>query len=204
MSENSATSLLERARKGNIAAFGELLGLYQKCLSILAALQVDRRLQGKGSPSDIVQETFLRAHRYFPQFAGQTDAEFAAWLRSILATVIANHIRTYLGTRQRDARLEQSLTIQLDNASSVMARTLMAAGGTPSEIVVKAESVDLLSDAINRLPDDYRTTILLRDFQGLTFNEIADEMGRSVDSVQKLWIRALTQLRRSLRANQTL
>jgi RNA polymerase sigma-70 factor, ECF subfamily len=63
-------ALLARARAGDAAARGELLERYRAYLALLARLQIGRRLQGKADPADVVQETFLRAHRDFGRFAG--------------------------------------------------------------------------------------------------------------------------------------
>jgi RNA polymerase sigma-70 factor (ECF subfamily) len=187
--------LLATAKEGNLAALGDLLGLYRRYLAFLAGVQIHRRLQGRADASDLVQETCLEAHRHFAIFRGRSEAEFAAWLRSILAGLVANHVRRHLGTKQRDARLERRLQVELDDTSCGLDRGLLAQGDSPSEQAVRHESALQLADALAQLPDDYRQTIMLRNFEGLPFAEIATQMGRSVDSVQKLWVRALSQLR---------
>ena len=68
--------LLSRARKGDGECLGELLTLYRNYLTLLAGTQLERRLRPRVSPSDIVQETMLRAHRHFGQFKGRSEAEF--------------------------------------------------------------------------------------------------------------------------------
>src|SRR6266404_6272812 len=90
---------LGMARSGDEEAHGELLAAYRPYLTLLAQTQISRRLQGKADAADLVQEAFLEAHRHFNGFRGQTDAEFSVWLRSILAGVIANHVRRYLRTK---------------------------------------------------------------------------------------------------------
>jgi RNA polymerase sigma-70 factor (ECF subfamily) len=177
---------------------GELLSVYRNYLLFLASIQIDRRLQGKAGDSDLVQETYLRAHCHFQQFRGHTEGEFAAWLRGILVGVVANHVRSYLGTKQRDARLERGLAVEIEGVSGILDRGLVAATNSPSQDAVRHESSLLLAEALQRLPEDYRRTIILRDFEGLSFADIATRMGRSVDSVQKLWVRALAQLRQGL------
>src|ERR1700741_3399289 len=89
---------LRLARAGRLEARGPLLELYRSYLTLLARLQISRRLQGKLDPADLVQETFLKAHRYFSQFQGTTEAEWVAWLRQILASTLANQVRHYCGT----------------------------------------------------------------------------------------------------------
>ena len=77
--------LIDRAKAGENEALGELLAAYRRYLRLLAGMQIDRRLQGKADASDLVQETCLEAHRHFEMFRGQSEGEFAAWLRTILA-----------------------------------------------------------------------------------------------------------------------
>jgi RNA polymerase sigma-70 factor (ECF subfamily) len=198
MSDRDPLELLRLAKSGDQAALGELLSLYRHYLSLLAGMQIHRRLQGKADASDLVQETCIEAHRHIAQFRGHTTAELSAWLRSILAGLIANHVRRYLGTRRRDANLERSLNVELDNTSCILDRGLLAETSSPSQQAVQRENALLLADALEQLPADYRQTIVLRNFEGLSFSEVAQQMDRSVDSVQKLWIRALARLRETL------
>src|SRR5437588_7443589 len=101
--------LLEQAQAGDAATLGRLLELYRRYLALLARVQIGKRLQGKVDASDLVQETFLEAHRNFARFRGQTEAELVCWLRQILATNLANVCRRYLGTQGRDVRLERDI-----------------------------------------------------------------------------------------------
>src|SRR5947209_7804048 len=117
--------LLGQARAGNLAALGQLLELYRSYLSLLARLQLGRRLQQKADPADLVQETFLTAYRHFDQFQGTTEAELAAWLRQILASRLAKLVRHYWGTGRRNLRLEQELAAELDRSSRVLDRGLV-------------------------------------------------------------------------------
>jgi RNA polymerase sigma-70 factor (ECF subfamily) len=187
--------LIPLARAGSLEALGDLLELYRNYLKLLAALQIDRCLQGKVDPSDLVQETFLEAHRDFGQFRGATEKELMAWLRQILVTNFANLVRHYRGTRRRDIRLERDLAVQLEHSFAVLDRGLFARDISPSQQAVRREQAVLLADALSRLPDDYRRTIVLRHLEGLSFAEVAGRMDRSVESVKKLWARALARLR---------
>jgi RNA polymerase sigma-70 factor (ECF subfamily) len=196
--EPDPEQLLQRARDGSSAALGRLLQLYESYLALLARLQIGKRLQGKLDPSDLVQETFLEAHRDFAQFRGHTEAEFVSWLRQILATNLANLVRHYYGTKRRDVRLERELAVDLDRSSQVLDRGLVAAQSTPSQQAARREQAVLLADALGRLPPDYREVIILRHLEGLPFAEVARRLGRTLDSVEKLWARALARLRRSL------
>ena len=190
--------LLARARAGDNAALGALLELYRNYLTLLARLQIGRRLQGKVDDADLVQETFLNAHRDFSAFRGITEGEFMAWLRQILAARLAQLVRRYLGTQQRDVRLERNLAGELDRSSAALGHALPAPHSSPSQRAARREQAVLLADALGRLSGDYREVIILRYLEGLPLADVAQRMGRSVDSVKKLWTRGLVQLRRAL------
>jgi RNA polymerase sigma-70 factor, ECF subfamily len=187
--------LLHAAQSGDGVALGGLLELYRNYLLLLARFQIGRRLQGKVEPADLVQETFLEAHRHFARFRGRTEGEFVSWLRQILAGTFANLLRRYLGTRQRDARLECDLAAELERSSRVLDAALVAKGSSPSQRAVRREQAVLLADALERLPPECREVIVLRHLEGLPFAEVARRMGRSLDVAKKLWPRALARLR---------
>lgn len=189
--------LLRDAHSGD-EAFGRLLARYANYLTILARVEIGRRLQGKLDAADLVQDVYLDAHRHFAAFRGTTEPEFAAWLRQILAGVLANTLRRYFGTQARDPRLEQELRAAVDQSSCMLVGQLAAPNTSPSEAAARREEAVLFADALGRLPDDYREVIVLRHLEALAFAEVAGRMGRSVDSVEKLWLRALAKLRAEL------
>jgi RNA polymerase sigma-70 factor, ECF subfamily len=194
--------LLQEARSGDAATLGQLLEMYRRYLSLLARVQVGQRLQGKVDASDIVQETFLDAHRNFPRFRGTSEAQFVHWLRQILATKLATMLRHYLGTQGRDVRLEREIENSLDHSSVMLDRGLEAVQSSPSHQAARREQAVILADALEQLTDDYREVLVLRHLEGLTFPEVAERMGRSVDSVDKLWLRALARLRQIMGAGE--
>lgn len=191
-------ALLEQARQGDGSAAGRLLEHYSTYLTLLARVQIGRRLQGKVDPGDIVQETFLEAHRQISRFRGTSEAELLAWLRRILAGQVAQLLRRYFGTKGRDVKLERELGIQLDQSSQLMDGGFIATLSTPSQHASGREQAVLLAKALDRLSVDHREVIVLRHLEALSFPEVAARMDRSEDSVQKLWVRALTKLRRVL------
>lgn len=187
--------LLRQAKAGDEATLGRLLELYRRYLSLLARVQIGRRLQGKVDASDIVQETFLEAHRSFPRFRGGTEAEFIGWLRQILAMNLADLLRRYFATQGRDVRLEREIQDALDQSSVLLDRGLASPHSSPSQQAVRREQGVLLADALDKLPPDYREVLVLRHLEGLSFPEVAGRMGRSQDSVEKLWMRGLAKLK---------
>ena len=194
---NDPGQLIQEAKKGGDAVLGSLFELYRNYLRLLARIEIGRRLQGKLDASDLVQETFLEAHRHFARFQGTEEPQFVSWLRQILAARVANQVRHYFGTQGRDVRLEQELAVELDNSSRMLGHELAASLASPSQQAVEREQAVLLADALELLPVDYRDVIILRHLEGLTFPEVARRMERTQDSVEKLWLRALARLRKA-------
>jgi RNA polymerase sigma-70 factor, ECF subfamily len=190
--------MIDRAREGEASARGKLLEGYRNYLTLLARLTLRKRLQAKLSESDVVQEAFLEAHRDFPQFRGNTEKELTSWLRKILAHNLANMVRHYCGTRGRDIKLERELQFELEQSSQAVDRALVAVQGSPSHQASERDQMVLVADALKQLPTDYREVLILRHLEGLSFPEVAKRMDRTLSSVDKLWVRALTKLRRAL------
>jgi len=189
--------LLSEARTSD-DAFGQLLALYTNYLTVLARVEIGQRLQGKLDAVDLVQDVFLEAHRHFSVFRGTSELEFTAWLRQILAGVLANTLRRYFGTEARDPRLEKELWAGINKSSCVLAGQLVAPGASPSNAASQREQGVLLANALVQLPDDYHEVIVLRHIEALPFAEVAKRMGRSVGSVEKLWMRSLAKLREAM------
>jgi RNA polymerase sigma-70 factor, ECF subfamily len=195
MRDFPSEEMLRLSRAGDEGARGRLLETFRNYLKLLARLEIRRQLRGKADPSDIVQEVFLAAHRDFDAFRGTTEAELATWLRQILAARLADLVRRYQRTKRRDVHLERRLADELDGSSQALAAKLVAMGSSPSERVLRRERAVLLADALLSLPEDYREAVLLHHFEDLGFVEVAERMGRSLDSVKKLWVRGLARLR---------
>ncbi len=193
--------LLVRARAGEEGALGLLLDRYRDYLTLMARVQIGRKLQGKADAADLVQEAYLEACRHFDQFRGSSEPELTAWLRRILATSLSHHVRRYFGTLARDVQLERTLEDELAESSRAFGVGLAAPHSTPSQQASRREQALLLTEALSRLPEDYREVLILRHLEGLPFRDVAERMGRTVDSVEKLWTRALVRMRRAFGEN---
>lgn len=187
--------LMLLAKRGDVEACGALLERYRAYLELLTRMQLGREFQDKVDTADLVQEAFLEAHRSFGRFRGDGEKTFVAWLRSILARQLSTLMRRYLGAAGRDIRRERKLEVDLDRSSRQLDRGLLAPGSTPSQQASRREQGVLLANTLAQLPVDYREVIVLRHLEELTFPEIAEHLGRTIDSIQKLWVRALARLR---------
>lgn len=193
--------LLTKARRDAPACLGRLLQFYYNYLRLLASTQIDAKLQARFSPSDVVQETFLEAHRDFGQFRGQTEAEFLAWLRRILANNLARLVERHVLAEKRDVRREVSLNrfgAAIDQSTTRLDQMLADRAESPSADVVRREYAVILADQLAAMPPDYREVIVLRHLQGLSFKEVAKRMDRTPGAVRMLWLRAIAHLRQQL------
>jgi RNA polymerase sigma-70 factor, ECF subfamily len=167
---------------------------YRDYLRLLARLQLDPRLRGALDPSDIVQQTLLKAHENLRGFRGKTDAELQAWLRAILAQQFALIARK--GGR-RGARA-QSLEAALEQSSVRLASLVASDETSPSQEMVRAERLVELAMALSGLPDDQRTAVELRYLTGLSVGGVAERMQRSTVSVTGLLYRGTKTLRQRM------
>lgn len=170
---------------------------YREYLRLLARLQLDPRLRGKFDPSDIVQETLLKAHQKCDQFRGKTEEERTAWLRSILANTLIDVARKY-GAQGRDVAAERSLETALHDSSVRLEQLLAKDASSPVQHVVREEELLRLADGLAQLPDDQRTALELKHLGGYSVAAIAQEMGRTKTAIGGLLRRGMKRLRELL------
>lgn len=190
--------LLDRARRGNTEALGQVLQLYRNYLTILATTQLDRRLRRRVNPSDLVQDAMLAAHCDFAKFRGCSERELLAWLRQILINCLHHVIETHLRAKMRDMRREISVEevgAALDRSACNFTQMLADRGPSPSAPMQQRERAVALADQLSRLPPHYRDVIVLRNLQGLSFEEVADRMDRKPGTVRMLWLRAIEKFK---------
>jgi RNA polymerase sigma-70 factor (ECF subfamily) len=174
---------------------GQPLDRYRTYLDLLARARLPARLRQQFGASDIVQQTLLQAYRKREQFRGQSEAEFRAWLRTILARLLADAARR---CGQGQAGRAQSLERALEESSERLERWLATDDSSPSQGVLWEERMLELAEALARLTEDQRTALELRYFEGLSVAEICSRMGRGTSSVANLLYRGLKALRERL------
>jgi RNA polymerase sigma-70 factor (ECF subfamily) len=165
---------------------------YREYLRLLARLQLDPQLRGQLDPSDVAQQTLLRAHERFDQFRGRSDEEMRAWLRAILAHALVDAVRRF--GRQKGDRA-RSLEAALEQSSAKLEMLLASEESSPSHGALRAERLIELAEALARLPEDQRTAVELRYLQGLAVPDVAERMGRTTVSVTGLLYRGMKALR---------
>jgi RNA polymerase sigma-70 factor, ECF subfamily len=173
------------------------LEAYRDYLRLLARLQLGPRLRAKLDASDVVQQAILQAHEGRAQFRGSTEAEWLAWLRAILANVLAAAARRF-DTRAREVGRERSLEAELELSSSRMECLLASDQTSPSQRAVRCEELLRLARALAGLPEDQRRVVELHHLKGLQVADVARQLGRTRPAVVGLLYRGLKRLRELL------
>lgn len=196
MGENDSSRysvLIEAARRGDAECRERLFALCRSYLGFAARARIETWLRRKVDASDLVQETMLEACRDFDRFQGRSEQEWLAWLRRILDNNAADFVRRYRTTAKRAAGREVPFK---DNDDSLHrgAPEPAADQATPSQEFLRLDTELRVTAALARLSPDYQEVVMLRNLQRLSFNEVAERMGRTRPAVQMLWMRAIRKL----------
>jgi RNA polymerase sigma-70 factor (ECF subfamily) len=193
----NTSELLERARRGDGEALGRLLEVHRAGLLHLAERQLGGRVAVRVAASDVIQQTFLEAHRRFGQFAGQAEREWAAWLRAILEHKVAGAIRDHALLQKRTVRREQSMD-QDQGSEPGLKQELDAGHSSPSQKAIRVEDEARLEGALGALPEDQREAVRLRHLEGWALEDIARRLNRTPAATAGLIKRGMQALRRRL------
>jgi RNA polymerase sigma-70 factor (ECF subfamily) len=187
--------LLAEAQQGSPEALGKVLEKCRHYLLHIANAEMDSRLRPKAGDSDLVQETFLEAHRLFTRFQGTSSADLLGWLRAILKNKAATFARSYQATDKRQVAREVPLNALADEPGQPAAPV-----SSPSSVVLRQEQADAVLRALERMPEQYREVIVWRQWERLPFDEIARRLDKTVDAARMTWWRAIERLRLELEA----
>lgn len=169
---------------------------FRSYLHVLAETQLHNRLKSKVDASDIVQQTMLQAYQARSQFRGSSDAEKAAWLRTILNNVLCGLARGF-GRQRRDVSREQSMQA-IENSSVQLMNLLAGDVSSPSAAMHRHERADELARAMLKLTAEQRQAIMLKYWHGKTLSQISETLGKSNEAVAGLIFRGMQKLRSSI------
>jgi RNA polymerase sigma-70 factor (ECF subfamily) len=200
--ESLSAELLQRAAAGDQQAVNELFGLYRDRLRVMVRLRLNRRLQGRVDPSDVLQEACLEVCKGFAEYVRAPALPFFLWLRHITAQKLIIAHRQHLGAQMRDADREVSLHHgALPQASSAsLAAQLLGHFTSPTQAVLRAELQIRVQEALNSLEPLDREVLALRHFEMLSNAETAQVLGIRKTAASNRYIRALERLKDVLSA----
>jgi RNA polymerase sigma-70 factor, ECF subfamily len=187
--------LLKNAREGSAPALWELLAFTRDRLLQQSGPVIDTKLQSKGSLADLVEDTIIEAFSDFTQFKGRTSGQWFAWVKQLLHHNFVNFIRRYRSTDKRRVDREVPLS---GRGADLEEAPIERKSLTPCSFTLAKEWRQQVNHAINRLPQHYRTVVLLRLEKETSFEVIGSMMGKSPEASRMLWDRAVRMLRHSL------
>jgi RNA polymerase sigma-70 factor, ECF subfamily len=175
--------LVARHRFGDTQAFDEIYHRFDHMVFNLAL-----RLSGDGElAADLTQETFLRVFRHIDQFCGRSS------LKTWIFRIALNHCRSCLGRRRLPT---QPLAEELPGDQGTTGGAVLADPGRgPEELAVAADEGRRVAQALTRLPEPFREAVVLRDLEGLSYDEIAEVLGVRLGTVRSRIARGREQLR---------
>lgn len=174
---DSDKQLVERVQKGDKRAFDLLVLKYQYKVHAI----VSRFIRDFDEVNDVVQEAFIKAYRAIGNFRG--DSQFYTWLYRIAV----NTAKNYLVARNRRP---PSSDVDVDDAEFYSGSDMLKDVDSPENLLYRDELQKVVSDAIDGLPEDLRTAVTLREFDGLSYEEIATVMNCPVGTVRSRIFRA--------------
>lgn len=179
MNPNDGSEDVLRAVAGDRDALGRLLARHEARLRRAVARNLGAALGDRAHASDLLQSAFLQVVRGLERFEGTTEEEFSVWVVRVLENRI-RHRHRYFVAQKRDAA----------NAPPLPGRR----SETPMGEVSRIEDLQRLAEALDTLPDDYRRVLLLRAADGLSYDQLAEVVGRTEGSVRMVLARARAAL----------
>jgi RNA polymerase sigma-70 factor (ECF subfamily) len=196
-SDPSETDLLRRASEGEEMALAELFGRYRKRLRQMVRLRLDRRLQGRVDPSDVLQEAYLDLAQQFRSFVERREAmPFFLWLRLLTSQRLRRVHRQHLAASMRDVGREVSLHhgAMPQASSESLAARLLGRWTSASKVAIRGERQLKLQQALNGMDPIDREVIALRHFEEMSNSEAAQVLGLSKAAASNRYVRAMTRL----------
>lgn len=178
--------LVARSRGGDQESFNQLIIRWERPIYALAYRVIGREEEAR----DVCQEAFLRAFRALPGFKGQ--AKFSSWLYRITLNLCRDWIR-----RHRRAPVSQ----MPEDADPMELAAALGPVESIEDLAARRELTVVVEAAMGRLPEEQRTAIILKEYHGLTFQEIADLQGCPLSTIKTRLYQGLTVLRRELARN---
>ena len=168
--------LVQRSQRGDLRAFDLLVLKYQGRIAAL----VSRYVSDAGEVEDVTQEAFIKAYRALGKFRG--DSAFYTWLYRIAANAAKNHLVAKGRRPGADATIE--------DAEGFDEGGLLSESASPEALAMGEELAEVVESALNELPDELKAALMLREFDGLSYDDIADVLGCPVGTVRSRIFRA--------------
>ncbi len=189
--------LVRRAQAGNSDALNALFQRYYPRVQQIVRIRLGRRLRSKMDSGDIMQETFLSAMKSFDRYEVRTEARFLNWLCTIAEHQIGDAVDRVTAQKRN---VDREVALERPTDSGHVGIDPVASGLIPPDLISKAEERAVLVDALASLPENYRELILLRDYMGMSWDEISEEIeSPSADAARMRHGSALVKLAKEVK-----
>jgi RNA polymerase sigma-70 factor (ECF subfamily) len=190
--------LLLQAQAGDERAFENLFSRHRAFLHQVVALRLDRRIQPRLDPSDIVQEAQLEAFRRFGDFLQRRPMSFRLWLRKTTYERLLMLERYHRRAARRSVEREVGLP---DRSAFALVQHLFAAGSSPSKRLEQSETARRVREALGQLSEADREILLMRNLEALSNKDVAEVLQIDAAAASQRYGRALLRLRKLLLAS---
>ncbi len=193
----TSDELLEVARNGDEGALAVLVERHRGRLERMVRMRMDRRLQGRVDPADVVQDAYLELRGKFARYCADSRLPFFLWLRLEVAQKLVDLHRFHLGTKMRDAGQEVSLHQGAlpPVTSASLAEHLLGKLTTASHAAMRVELKLRVEEALNSMDPQDREVLILRHFEELSNAEAAQVLGIKPTAAVNRYVRALKRLK---------
>jgi RNA polymerase sigma-70 factor (ECF subfamily) len=198
--EPEEAELLRRVAAGDRAAVDQLFARHRDRLRWMIRLRLNRRLQGRVDPSDVLQEACLEGCRRLDEYLRAPRLPFFLWLRRLTALKLLALHRQHLRTGIRDANREAPTADWPEVNSAALAAEVVGKVTSPSAATIRAEAQAAVQSALEAMDSTDREVLVLRHFEALTNDEIAQSLGLTKTAASNRYVRALKRLRKILEA----
>lgn len=181
--------LIKKTKEGDDQAFAEIIHLYSNKILYV----VKRYVSEPSDISDVCQEVYIRLYKYIDSFKG--DSTFYTWLYSVITSVAKNYIANNSKYNHINVNEDYNFTDYMDFAIDVHQNV------NPQDILVSDETFDQLTDTIDHLPQMLKEVIMLREIEGLPYEDIATSLKVSVGTVRSRIFRARSIIEQNMNSD---
>jgi len=183
------TALIEELRAGSEEAFAWLIARYHQPIYSLLA----RTVQDRADAADLTQEVFVKVFKGVENFHGESSLR--TWIYRIALHEASNQRRWWMRHKQQEIPIEQDISDGECGAPVRLKEMLVDPSESPFEMALHAENRLRVEEALKKVPEPYRTTLILRDIEGFVYEEVAEMQGVNLGTVKSRLVRGRAWLK---------
>lgn len=194
--QTEEAALIEELRAGSEDAFAWLIARYHQPIYSLLA----RTVQNRADAADLTQEVFVKVFRGIGKFQG--GSSLRTWIYRIALHEASNQRRWWMRHRQQEIPIEQEMTESESGTPILLKEMLVDPGDSPFEMAAHEETRARVEAALKKVPEPFRSTLILRDIEGFVYEEVAEIQGVNLGTVKSRLVRGRACLRTLLAENE--